>query len=177
MLAMNRSSTAQQRLVCMTRANCVKLYDALTALPQCPEVKVVMTGDLTEDPEEWSQAGHITTKALRDAIKQRMIDPDDLLYSASAKCSPDSRPDSRSCVVAMWSGPINSQVALYSLHDLVNEIPHELVAVGGIGIGVQRREVRIPLSRTPWFNLDPADSRGADRGASTVVSPRMSFRY
>jgi type I restriction enzyme R subunit len=42
-------------VVCMTRANCVKLYDALTALPGCPEVKVVMTGDLTKDPEGWSR--------------------------------------------------------------------------------------------------------------------------
>lgn len=66
-------------VVAMTRANCVKLYDALTALPECPDVKVVMTGDLTRDPEEWSRAGHITTKAQRDAIKQRMIDVDDPL--------------------------------------------------------------------------------------------------
>lgn len=66
-------------VVCMTRGNCVKLYDALTALPGCPEVKIVMTGDLMRDPEEWSKAGHITTKAQREAIKQRMIDPDDPL--------------------------------------------------------------------------------------------------
>ncbi len=63
-------------VVCMTRANCVKLYDALTALPGCPEVTIVMAGDLMRDPEEWSKAGHITTKAQRDAIKQRMVDPD-----------------------------------------------------------------------------------------------------
>jgi type I restriction enzyme R subunit len=31
-------------VVCMTRANCVRLYDALTALPGCPEIKVAMTG-------------------------------------------------------------------------------------------------------------------------------------
>jgi type I restriction enzyme, R subunit len=65
--------------VCMTRANCVRLYDALTMLPDCPEVKVIMTGDLGKDPEEWSKAGHITTKAQRDSIKQRLIDPDDAL--------------------------------------------------------------------------------------------------
>ncbi|MGD0992892.1 MAG: type I restriction endonuclease subunit R [Gemmatimonadales bacterium] len=66
-------------IVCMTRENCVRLYKELTALPGCPEVKVVMTGDLGSDPPEWSAAGHITTKFQRDAIKQRMVDPDDPL--------------------------------------------------------------------------------------------------
>jgi len=40
---------------------------------------VVMTGDLGKDPEAWSIAGHLTTKAKRDAIKKRMVDPDDSL--------------------------------------------------------------------------------------------------
>ena len=66
-------------VVCMSRRNCVKLYDALTKLPGCPEVKIVMTGNLSEDPPEWSQAGHITTKPQRDAIKARMKDIDDPL--------------------------------------------------------------------------------------------------
>lgn len=66
-------------IVCMVRENCVRLYDALTALPGCPEVKIVMTGDLGKDPEEWSKAGHLTTKQQRDAIKKRMIDADDPL--------------------------------------------------------------------------------------------------
>lgn len=66
-------------VVCMTRRNCVALYDALTALPGCPEVKVVMTGNLADDPPAWSAAGHLTTKDQRDAIKKRMIDPDDPL--------------------------------------------------------------------------------------------------
>jgi type I restriction enzyme R subunit len=66
-------------IVCMTRENCVRLYNALTALKGCPEIKIVMTGDLGKDPEVWSKAGHITTKAQREAIKQRMIDPDDPL--------------------------------------------------------------------------------------------------
>jgi type I restriction enzyme R subunit len=65
--------------VCMTRANAVRLYAALTALTGCPEVKVVMTGNLAEDPVAWSEAGHITTKHQRDAIKQRMIDHADPL--------------------------------------------------------------------------------------------------
>ncbi len=65
--------------VCMTRANCVALYDALTALDGCPEVKVVMTGNLGKDPKAWSEAGHITTKRQRDALKLRMEDIDDPL--------------------------------------------------------------------------------------------------
>ena len=63
----------------MTRPHCVRLYDALTALPNCPEVKIVMTGNLGVDPPAWSAAGHITTKRQREEIKQRMIDPDDPL--------------------------------------------------------------------------------------------------
>jgi type I restriction enzyme R subunit len=66
-------------VVCMTRGNCVRMYDALTSLPGCPEVKVVMTGNLGEDPEAWSKAGHLTTKVQRDAIKARMINPEDPL--------------------------------------------------------------------------------------------------
>ncbi|MBA4149029.1 MAG: type I restriction endonuclease subunit R [Verrucomicrobia bacterium] len=66
-------------IVCMTRRNCVRLYDALQKLPGCPEVKIVMTGNLSEDPPEWSQAGHITTKPQRDAIKARMKDVKDPL--------------------------------------------------------------------------------------------------
>jgi len=49
----------------MSRRNCVKLYDALKKLSGCPEIKIVMTGNLSEDPPEWSQAGHITTKPQR----------------------------------------------------------------------------------------------------------------
>ena len=66
-------------VVCMERLNCVRLYEALIDLPGCPEIKIVMTGNLSEDPPEWSQKGYLTTKAQRDAIKQRMIDPDDPL--------------------------------------------------------------------------------------------------
>ncbi len=66
-------------VVCMIRENCVRLYDALKALPGCPEIKVVMTGDLGKDPEAWSKAGHLTTKQQREAIKKRMIDADDPL--------------------------------------------------------------------------------------------------
>ena len=61
----------------MSRRNAVALYDALASLPDCPEVRVVMTGNLAEDPRAWSEAGHITTKRRREAIKARFVDPDD----------------------------------------------------------------------------------------------------
>ena len=38
-----------------------------------------MTGDLGKDPKAWSEAGHLTTKPQREAIKKRMVDPDDEL--------------------------------------------------------------------------------------------------
>lgn len=77
----DRTATLEGKamVVCMTRENCVRLYDALVALPDCPEIKVVMTGNLGEDPPAWSEAGHLTTKKQRDAIKARMVDPADPL--------------------------------------------------------------------------------------------------
>ncbi len=66
-------------VVCMSRENCVRLYDALNALPDCPEIKIVMTGDLGKDPRAWSEAGHLTTKFQREAIKARMKDLEDPL--------------------------------------------------------------------------------------------------
>ena len=71
--------TGKAMIVCMSRANCVGLYETLTAHPDCPEVKVVMTGNLAEDPPAWSRAGHITTTAGREAIKARFVEPDDPL--------------------------------------------------------------------------------------------------
>ncbi|MDI7269319.1 MAG: type I restriction endonuclease subunit R, partial [Myxococcota bacterium] len=66
-------------IVCMTRANCVRMFDALKAIPGCPEVKIVMTGNLGEDDPAWSAAGHLTTKNARDLIKKRMVDDADPL--------------------------------------------------------------------------------------------------
>jgi type I restriction enzyme R subunit len=71
-----KSLTGKAMVVCMSRENCVKLYDALKALPGCPEIKVVMTGNLSDDPPEWSEAGHFTTKGQREALKEQMKDPD-----------------------------------------------------------------------------------------------------
>jgi type I restriction enzyme R subunit len=77
----DRSATLEGKAmaVCMTRANAIRLHDALKALPGCPEIRIVMTGDLGKDPKEWSEAGYLTTKLQRDAIKRRMVDPDDPL--------------------------------------------------------------------------------------------------
>lgn len=75
----NEMLDGKAMVVCMSRRNCVKLYDALKELPGCPGVKIVMTGNLTEDPPAWSRDGHITTKPQRDAIKVRMKDIDDPL--------------------------------------------------------------------------------------------------
>lgn len=77
----DRTATLEGKalVVCMSRENCIRLYDELTVLPNSPEIKVVMTGNLGKDPEEWSKAGHLTTKAKRQAIKERMVDPDDPL--------------------------------------------------------------------------------------------------
>jgi type I restriction enzyme R subunit len=77
----DRTSTLRGKAmaVCMTRENCVRLYDELRVLPGCPEVKVVMTGNLAEDPPQWSEDGHLTTKAQRESIKERLRDLDDPL--------------------------------------------------------------------------------------------------
>ena len=78
---LDRTATLRGKamVVCMERENCVRLYEALTNLPGCPEVKIVMTGNLGVDPDEWSERGYLTTKAKRDEIKRRMVDPDDPL--------------------------------------------------------------------------------------------------
>jgi type I restriction enzyme R subunit len=82
---LNHFNTRQEGLkgkamiVCMSRQNCVTLYNALTTHPDCPPIKIVMTGNLAEDPPEWNEAGHITTKAGREAIKEQFIDPDNPL--------------------------------------------------------------------------------------------------
>jgi len=73
--------------VCMSRANCVKLYDAIVALrPEWADpdlhkgaIKVVMTHRPDKDPTEWNAAGHITGSAQRSLLGDRFKDPDDPL--------------------------------------------------------------------------------------------------
>ncbi|MDZ7604411.1 MAG: DUF559 domain-containing protein [Cyclobacteriaceae bacterium] len=42
----NASLDGKAMIVCMSRRNCVKMYDAITKLPGCPEIAVVMTGNI-----------------------------------------------------------------------------------------------------------------------------------
>jgi len=64
-------------IVCMSRRNCVKMYDAITALDGCPEIAVIMTSNIAKDPESWNP--HIRTKDNMEAIKKRFRTPDDPL--------------------------------------------------------------------------------------------------
>ena len=62
-------------IVCMSRKNCVKMYNALTALEGCPEIAVIMTGNISKDPPAWNP--HIRTKEAMEAIKSRFRAPED----------------------------------------------------------------------------------------------------
>jgi type I restriction enzyme R subunit len=64
-------------IVCMSRKNCVKMYDAITALAGCPEIAVIMTGNISKDPVAWNP--HIRTKDSMEAVKARFKKPEDPL--------------------------------------------------------------------------------------------------
>lgn len=72
-------------IVCMSREICVALYDQLRKIPGCPQIEVVMTGEVAKDPKEWrekqrgSEYSHIKTKEEREAIKAKLRDPNDPL--------------------------------------------------------------------------------------------------
>ena len=72
-----RTSTLDGKamIVCMSRKNCVKMYNALTALEGCPEIAVIMTGNISKDPPAWNP--HIRTKEAMEAIKSRFREPED----------------------------------------------------------------------------------------------------
>ena len=69
--------TGKGMIVCMSRRNCVKVYDAITALERCPEVAVIMTSNIAKDPKSWNP--HVRTKSQMKAIKDRFKDPKDPL--------------------------------------------------------------------------------------------------
>lgn len=127
--------------VCITRENCVRLYDALTALPGCPEVKVVMTSNLGKDPPEWAKAGHATTKYTRDQIKARMIDPDDPLEIVIV-CDMWLTGTDIPCLHTLYiDKPIhdhNMIQAISRVNRVFRDKPHGLI-VDYIGIGDQLR--------------------------------------
>jgi type I restriction enzyme R subunit len=64
-------------IVCMSRRNCVKMYDAVIKLEGCPEVAVIMTTNIAKDPKEWKP--HVRTKEAMEAVKSRFKDPNDPL--------------------------------------------------------------------------------------------------
>lgn len=84
-----RAKTLQGKgmIVCMSRRICVALFDEIIALrpewyarpDDAGQIKIVMTGDLSQDPAAWNEAGHITTKERREKIKARFKNIDDPL--------------------------------------------------------------------------------------------------
>lgn len=129
-------------MVCMTRAHCVRLYEALTALPGCPEIKIVMTANLGTDPPQWSEKGYYTTKTQRDTIKQRMIDPDDPLQLAIV-CDMWLTGTDIPCLHTLYvDKPMkghNVIQAISRVNRVFRDKPHGLI-VDYIGIGEELRE-------------------------------------
>jgi len=72
-------------IVCMSRDIAVRLYNELKKLPDCPEVEVIMTGNVSKDPDSWreknpgSKYAHIKTKEEQEEVKARLKDTDDPL--------------------------------------------------------------------------------------------------
>ncbi len=129
-------------VVCMSRRNCVALYDALTARADCPEVKVVMTGKLSEDPKAWNEAGHITTKAKREAIKTRFVDPDDplkLVIVCDMWLTGFDAPCANTLYVDKPMHGHNLMQAIARVNRIFRDKPAGLI-VDYIGIGDQLRE-------------------------------------
>ncbi len=77
-------------IVCMSRRNCVLLYDALEALrPEWAStelnggaMKIVMTNRPEVDPIEWNKAGHVTGSEQRKHLAKRLKDKNDALQIA-----------------------------------------------------------------------------------------------
>lgn len=72
-------------IVCMSREICAALYQHLKDQPGCPEVEVVMTGDVSKDSPTWreiqpgSRYSHIKTREEQEEVKARLRDPEDPL--------------------------------------------------------------------------------------------------
>lgn len=75
--ARTKTLDGKAMVVCMSRRNCVKMYDALTALEGCPEIAVIMTSNISKDPPAWNP--HVRTKDSMEAIKKRFRTPEDPL--------------------------------------------------------------------------------------------------
>lgn len=164
---LDRSATlaGKAMAVCMTRENCVRLYDALKALPGCPEIKVVMTGNLGKDPKEWSAAGHYTTKAQREAVKKRMVDPDDPLKIVIV-CDMWLTGTDIPCLHTLYiDKPMQGHSVIQAI-SRVNRIfrdkPHGLV-VDYIGIGDELREATNQYTKGGGKGDPAPDIEGAAR--------------
>jgi type I restriction enzyme R subunit len=75
----NRTETlpGKAMVVCMSRRNCVKMYNALKVIDDCPEIAVVMTGNISTDPIAWNE--HFRTQDASEALKKRFKNPKDAL--------------------------------------------------------------------------------------------------
>jgi type I restriction enzyme, R subunit len=141
---LERTATLQGKaiIVCMTRENCVNLYEKLTALPNCPETKIIMTANFAIDPKEWSEKGYYTTKAQREAIKQRMIDEDDPLKLVLV-CDMWLTGTDIPCLHTLYiDKPMkghNMIQAISRVNRVFKDKPHGLI-VDYIGIGDELRE-------------------------------------
>jgi len=136
-------------VVCMTRENCVRLFNELTILPGCPEVKIVMTGNLSDDPPEWNLAGHLTTKGKRDTIKKRMVDPDDPLKIVIV-CDMWLTGTDIPCLHTLYvDKPMQGHTmiqAISRVNRVFSDKPHGLI-VDYIGIGDELREATAKYSQ------------------------------
>jgi type I restriction enzyme R subunit len=72
-------------IVCMSRNIAVRLYEALKQQVDCPEVEIVMTGNISKDPDSWreknpgSKYAHMKTKEEQEEVKRRLKDENDPL--------------------------------------------------------------------------------------------------
>lgn len=72
-------------VVCMSRNIAVRLYDEMRKIPECPEIEVIMTGNVSKDPKSWreknegSKYAHIKTKEEQEEVKTSLRNPDDPL--------------------------------------------------------------------------------------------------
>ncbi len=129
-------------VVCMTRQNCVRLYEELTALPGCPEVRIVMTANLAEDPPAWSEKGYFTTSSQRKALKERMEDVDDP-FKIVIVCDMWLTGTDIPCLHTLYiDKPMqghNMIQAISRVNRVFRDKPHGLI-VDYIGIGDELRE-------------------------------------
>ncbi|MFC0016082.1 MULTISPECIES: type I restriction endonuclease subunit R [Allobacillus] len=83
----NKAADPYQKgmIVCMSRKIAVRLYNEMKKREDCPEVEVIMTGNISKDPEEWreinpgSKYAHIKTKEEQEEVKARLKDTEDPL--------------------------------------------------------------------------------------------------